>query len=246
MTDEFINIAIERIINAYEMSQHLKMGKLYVAFSGGKDSVALYGVCKKAAEKLGMDVLDMCEFNYNLTTVDPPDLVHFIKEKYPFVIINRPKETMWQLIERHGMPPTRMIRYCCKELKEKGGRGKFCLTGVRWAESSRRKTTRHAYEIQADKKEDRILFDDNDEARREMEHCIPKEKYVCNPIIDWSDVDVWEFIHRNNIAYCSLYDKGWKRIGCIGCPMAPERERERISVLSKVQRAIHKNVRKNA
>ncbi|MFA5322812.1 MAG: phosphoadenosine phosphosulfate reductase family protein, partial [Smithella sp.] len=41
-----------------------------------------------------------------------------------------------------------------------------------------------------------------------------------NPIIDWSDEDVWEYIKTRNIAYCSLYDEGFKRLGCIGCPMA--------------------------
>lgn len=42
---------------------------------------------------------------------------------------------------------------------------------------------------------------------------------MLNPIIDWSDSDVWEFIHEYNVPYCELYDKGHKRLGCIGCPM---------------------------
>jgi phosphoadenosine phosphosulfate reductase len=68
---------------------------------------------------------------YNITTVDPPELVHFIREKYPEVIFIYPKESMWRLIVRHGTPPTRLIRYCRSELKEGSGVGRTVVTGVR-------------------------------------------------------------------------------------------------------------------
>lgn len=129
----------ERIISAYELSQAQGKGKLYVAFSGGKDSVAVYGICKLAAKKMGVDVLDICEFHYNITCVDPPELVQFIKREFPCVIMDKPLVTMWELIPKKLMPPTRLVRYCCQELKEKGGKGRFCVTGVRWAESLKRK-----------------------------------------------------------------------------------------------------------
>lgn len=47
-----------------------------------------------------------------------------------------------------------------------------------------------------------------------------------NPIIDWDDADVWEFIKSYNVPYCGLYDKGYKRLGCIGCPMTMNRTKE--------------------
>lgn len=37
------------------------------------------------------------------------------------------------------MPPTRLVRYCCSELKERDGQGRVKITGVRWAESIKRK-----------------------------------------------------------------------------------------------------------
>jgi len=43
--------------------------------------------------------------------------------------------------------------------------------------------------------------------------------YACNPIIDWTHADVWTYIRANNIPYNPLYDEGYKRVGCIGCPM---------------------------
>ena len=221
-------IAAERVVSAFRFSQLLGMGKLYVAFSGGKDSVAVYGVCRLAAKKLGMSVRDVCDFHYHITNVDPPELVMFIKREFPFVVRDLPNKTMWQLIPERRMPPTRLVRYCCSELKERGGNGRFCVTGVRWAESTRRRATRGIFEDYGrTKAEARILFEDNDEDRRALEHCVPKQKYICNPIVDWSEEDVWRFIRAQGLPYCSLYDEGFHRLGCIGCPMSARKEKLR-------------------
>ena len=97
----------------------------YLAFSGGKDSVVLYDLAVKSGVKF--------EAHYHLTTVDPPALVKFIKAEYPTVIIDHPKETMWQLIRKNGLPYQRS-RFCCRILKESHGVGPI-LTGVRHEES---------------------------------------------------------------------------------------------------------------
>jgi len=181
-----------------------------LAFSGGKDSVVL----KALADMSGVKY----EAHYSLTTVDPPELVRFIKT-FPDVIIDKPELSMWKLIVKNRMPPTRIQRYCCKELKESGGKREVTLTGVRWAESVKRKANRHLVDIGTLKK-GIVHNDDNDEARRAVESCYRTQRTLVNPIIDWEDEDVWEFIKKYNIRYCSLYDEGWKRLGCIGCPMA--------------------------
>jgi len=185
----------------------------YLAFSGGKDSQCIYHLAKEAGVKF--------DAHYNLTTADPPELVWFIKKNYPDVSRDRPKETMWQLIPRKLMPPTRLARYCCQELKEGGGEGRIVVTGVRWAESVRRKQTRGIAEVLGkSKKTNYILLNDNEQERMMFENCTKKGKRIVNPIIDWEDEDVWEYIHTRNIEYCKLYDEGFKRLGCIGCPMA--------------------------
>ena len=77
----------------------------YLAFSGGKDSQCVYHLCKEAGVKF--------DAHYSHTTVDPPEVIYFMREHYPDVIVDRHDTSMWQLIVKKGMPPTRMVRYCC-------------------------------------------------------------------------------------------------------------------------------------
>lgn len=108
----------------------------YLAFSGGKDSVVIKALADMAGVKY--------DAHYSLTSVDPPELVRFVKS-FPDVIIDRPKDkdgnqiTMWNLIPRKKLPPTRIARYCCEQLKESHGQGRITVTGVRWAESPNRR-----------------------------------------------------------------------------------------------------------
>lgn len=71
-----------------------------------------------------------------------------------------------------------------------------------------------------------VLNNDNDESRKMVEQCYKQSKTVVNPIIDWTDGEVWEFIKEYNIPYCKLYDEGYKRLGCIGCPMGTVEHRK--------------------
>ena len=82
----------------------------YVAFSGGKDSLCVYWLTKLAGVK--------ADYHYNFTTVDPPELVAFVRT-FDDVEIHHPgvSNTMWALIERKMMPPTSLMRYCCSNLK---------------------------------------------------------------------------------------------------------------------------------
>ena len=236
---DYVNMAVERVKTAWMFHHHMNQdGKpMLLAFSGGKDSICLFHVCKRASEELNMPMEKMFHVQYNLTTVDPPELVYFIREMkktFPFIEIHRPKNNMWKLIEEHSFPPTRQMRYCCKELKETATiKGGYCLTGVRHAESKQR-SERTPYEVRGTTKNNRILLNDNDVERRETEFCMQKNTYICNPIIDWTDDDVWHFIKGFNLPYCKLYDMGFKRLGCIGCPLSTERERERVCAVPEV------------
>ena len=211
-TVDKVQIAIDRL-KAFE-----PVDGYWLAFSGGKDSV----VIKRLAQMAGVKF----EAHYSVTSVDPPELVRFIKDVHPGVSFDIPRYkdgtaiTMWNLIPLKRMPPFRVARYCCEKLKESAGDGRVIVTGVRWAESANRKKNRNLVDIQTGKKSEAIIYnDDNDEARRAVEQCYRTHKTLVNPIIDWTDDDVWEFIKCNEVSYCCLYDQGYKRLGCIGCPM---------------------------
>lgn len=102
----------------------------YLCYSGGKDSDVILILAKLAGVNF--------EAVHNLTTVDEPETVQYVKAN-PDVRIETPEKTMWQLIAEKGIPPTRRIRYCCQKLKERGGKGRVKVTGTRWAESTNRR-----------------------------------------------------------------------------------------------------------
>lgn len=197
----------------------------YVAFSGGKDSQVVYHLCKEAGVKF--------DAHYNITGIDPPELVYFIRKNYPDVQRHQHEKSMFQLMEEKGLP-TRLKRFCCAELKERGGAGRFVITGVRWAESSKRKNNRDLIEFdaygseakEAIKKREIFLNSDNDEKRKMIETCVVKGKHVLNPIIDWSEAEVWCYLKSRNIKYCKLYDEGYTRLGCVGCPSSSSKREE--------------------
>lgn len=134
--------------------------------------------------------------------------------------------SMWKLIPQKLFLPTRMTRYCCKILKETAGKNSFIVTGVRWDESASRANGRGYMEVLADNKKERIILqNDNTDDRQLFETCNLKAKRAVNPIIDWTNQDVWDFIREENIPYNCLYDRGFSRVGCIGCPLARKRVR---------------------
>lgn len=201
----------------------------YLAFSGGKDSC----VIKALADMAGIKY----DAHYNVTSVDPPELVQFIKEKHPDVSRDIPRDRdgkqihMWNLIKKRGLP-LRNRRFCCAELKESQTNGRVAITGVRWAESINRKMNQgnvtlikikgapinSEYARENDRK-GIVLTDDNDETRRIVEQCYQRGRVLVNPIVEWSDTDIWEFIRGERIPVCGLYECGYSRLGCIGCPM---------------------------
>lgn len=225
-------IAIMRLQEASKMSIMFYKQPLIITTSGGKDS----SVCVHLAERAGIPF----EVMHDHTTADAPETVYFIRQdlrrleaKGIKCFVNMPvykgvRTTMWNLIPQKLIPPTRLVRYCCSVLKERGGAGRFITTGVRWAESTKRKNTRGIYEtMPSDPKKNIILNNDNDDRRRLFEACTIKAKRVCNPIIEWTDADVWDYIEAEKIPVNPLYGCGFSRVGCIGCPMAGTAGRQR-------------------
>lgn len=220
-----VETAIKRIKLA-----NLSEEPLYVCYSGGKDS-------KVIRHLMGMSGVPH-ELHYNLTTVDIPSVVREILDDKEVIVdkaryADGTQKTMWNLIVKKHMPPTRICRYCCAELKEQGGQGRIKVTGVRAAESVRRAKQAGTAKILDNKGSGIIIHNmDNDENRRMIEQCYRTQKTLINPIIDWTDDDIWEFSKAENIKQNPLYIQCGgtkKRLGCILCPM--ERMDDRLNDL---------------
>lgn len=223
-----VKTSIERI-KAFNPLMFSHSDSYFVAFSGGKDSVALKALMDMAGAKY--------EAHYRITSVDPPELVQFIKEKHPDVHRDYPVYaeygegayrgdewvgkaiTMWNLIPWKLVPPTRIMRYCCDYLKESSGDGRMTVTGVRWAESVNRKkkqgiATVYGKAVQKELSDSpyfrltgnrgAVLVNDNSESRQMLDACVTRHKTCLNPIVDWTDNDVWEKTYRT--ASCTIKD----------------------------------------
>lgn len=233
--EDKVEIAIERL-RTFEPEDGY-----YVAYSGGKDSDVVLDLVKRSG----------CKFDahYNVSSVDAPETIYYIRNQHPEVSFDFPRDrdgkvvTMWSLIAKKKLPPTRIARYCCQYLKEVNGGGRLVVTGVRWAESVNRKKHRGLVNIGIRKDRTTILNNDNDDSRKMVEQCYRKQKTVLNPIIDWEDADVWEYIHSNNLPYNPLYDKGFKRVGCVGCPLCINQKAE-LELYPQIKRLYLKAFRK--
>ena len=121
--------AIERLRFAAEMSLRAYKQPLVITYSGGKDSDVLLHLAGKAG--IQYEVL------HSLTTADAPETVWHVRDNFRRLELAGVKcdidthrtpdggnVTMWNLIPRKLMPPTRLVRYCCAALKETSGRGR--------------------------------------------------------------------------------------------------------------------------
>lgn len=215
-------VAIKRIRAAADSNPTGK--PLMVCYSGGKDSE----VVLKLFMESGVDF----EVQHSHTTVDAPETVYTVRKVFGHLEdlginawLDYPRYSMWKLIPRKMMPPTRLVRYCCDELKEQHGRDRFIATGVRKDESVKR-SSREAIDIVSKKKENRqhistevFLSNDNSENRRMFETCAKKGTLCVNPIIDWTDQEVMDFYIGECEFHNPLYELGCSRVGCIGCPI---------------------------
>ena len=213
----------------------------YLAFSAGKDSQALYHIAELAGVKF--------EAHMNLTSVDPPEVIRFVKQAYPEVDLIKPKKSIYQHAIEKQILPTMRVRWCCAEYKENAGAGRVTLIGIRHQESSRRAKRN---EVEISNRKFSGTLEGLDEYRQELKAkrarrkskkdgvnitnadqeqtlgCISgKESILISPIIHWTEQDVWEFLNKvMEVPHCSLYDEGWHRLGCIGCPMSSAKQKQ--------------------
>jgi len=142
--------------------------------------------------------------HYCVSPIDPPQIHQFIKKSYPSVQWDYHARGWWGMVVRRGLP-LRQARWCCQVIKEAGGNGRVVILGNRRAEggSIRRR-------------------------QEQFDYIKRYNKSVVRPIIDLDNDEIWRYIRENNLPYCSLYDKGFGRLGCVLCPFSRNIKKEEL------------------
>ena len=159
-----IEYSVDLIRKAERMALRLdpKNG-FYNTFSGGKDSQCLYHLVKLAGVK--------AKTHMNLTSVDPPEVIRFVKTQYPDVELIKPKMSIYDMAKKKHILPTRKFRWCCAEYKEVSGVGKVTLIGVRKEESARR-AKKEEVSVSSKGKRNEQTFDQWSEHEEQMVACV--------------------------------------------------------------------------
>lgn len=83
---------------------------------------------------------------------------------------------------------------------------------------------RGVFEAFTRNKDKRMILKGEDQKPSEVfESCKIAAKRVVNPIVDWTDKQVWSFLQDAKVPVNPLYECGMSRVGCIGCPMASKK-----------------------
>lgn len=207
-----IQASIRRIQEASKMLDRYG-GQFNVCFSGGKDSQVMLHLFERAGVPF--------HAVYNVTTIDHPANVNFIRKYYPQVEFIHPPLNFWQLIEKKKTMPTMFRRFCCEHLKEYYGNG-IVAVGVR-REESRKRANYGIFERKYRGKQ--------------------RGSWLFRPIIDWLEWEVWQYIEDNGLPVNPCYEFG-RRVGCMVCPFAPTKQliavfNEFPNLKKKMLKAIH-------
>jgi len=132
---------------------------------------------------------------HNICPMDPAETRAWIHQK-PYVQFSRPTMSLAEAAAYYKTMPYRDRRWCCRVFKEHAPSGSLVVTGIRWDESPNRNK------------------------RRMIEHCRRDMSiHYLNPIIDWSTDEVWTYIFTRKLKTHPLYAQGFRRIGCVNCPL---------------------------
>lgn len=225
MTNQsYLENSIKLIQTMEDIAIHRNPIGYVVGYSGGKDSDVLIDLFLRSGVKF-------CVI-HNHTTIDAPETVYHIRRKFAKLTdqgiackIYYPSKSFWQICEHKRMLPTRRFRFCCGELKERQIPELRFATfsfGVRRAESAKRAKKRDSIETRnrKDYSDTKHFHFDNADNVKQTDACYTNNYFIVNPLAYWENETIWEYIRSEKIEINPLYDRGFKRVGCIGCPLA--------------------------
>ena len=169
-----------------------------VSFSGGKDSLAAYGIASKAVPSLELIFVD--------TGIEFPETLRYVKEfaKERKLRLHKAEagNAFWDNVQTFG-PPAKDFRWCCKVCKlgpitelisERFKNGTITVEGNRSLESFARSNTTFV----------------------SKNPFVPNQTTL-NPIRGWNASEVWGYIWMKGFRYNPMYDRDFERIGCYLC-----------------------------
>jgi len=171
-----------------------------VAWTGGKDSTVVLFIWKAVLDNAGAGPIRAINLD---TGCKFPEVMAFrdlLTEEWSVDLhIARPKVSL------DGYPLAEDPLSCCRELKVEPLKQAIVETGATHVMTG-------------------IRFDEHpDRAGR-----LPEERrddpphILINPILDWTETDIWAFHARFNLPHCELYDRGYRSLGCQPCTRRPE------------------------
>ncbi|MDR7317914.1 phosphoadenylyl-sulfate reductase [Brevibacillus nitrificans] len=171
---------------------------LVLASSFGAEDVVLIDMLHKLAPTIPVFYLDTNKhFNETYDTRDR------LQERYGTTFIQvLPQITLEEQAQQHGdMLWEREPNLCCEirkvePLKRVLSQYQAWVTGIRREQAP---TRANAKKVEWDEKFNLVKF---------------------NPLADWTEPQVWEYIHANDVPYNPLHDRNFPSIGCSVCTRA--------------------------
>lgn len=229
-----------------EWVDHFGINKVYVSFSGGKDSTVLAHICRKLYPNIKMAfsntgqeypetisfVIEMKKQGWNIDIVRPKFKFKEVLEKYGYPVVSKEQSQYIYDVKRNENSKTAQQRL--GNIKNKDGKKTFAISD-KWL-----------YLIKSDfkisdkccsiLKKNPIKKYEKDTGRKAIigvmagESALRKTVYLkegCNsfsgreisrPLGFWLEQDIWDYIRINNIEISECYTKhGMDRTGCYGC-----------------------------